>query len=265
MCGITGWAAFGRDLRTAVPAVRRPWWRTRGPPAGPVRAPGVRRRARAGLGRAQAGHRTRPAPRRPGSAYQGPDSEVHASAEHVGVVLVVGVQVRQRTAAGGFVLNGGGAPRPGGEARRFVSAGLEPAPGLRGVHHWFARTTPSGSLAGPAPSGSAQHDAVCQGMLPPAPASPGPGFPRLQSGRCDGPDGLRHLTSTRQAPLQDACNEHQVGKSEGHAERSCWGGAGGDDEGWLAERCWSVLVTPFSALTGQQVGRKDAGMPGGRW
>ena len=28
MCGITGWMAFGRDLRTAVPAVRRPWWRS---------------------------------------------------------------------------------------------------------------------------------------------------------------------------------------------------------------------------------------------
>ena len=224
MCGITGWAAFGRDLRTAVPAVRRPWWRTRGPPAGPVRAPGVRRRARAGLGRAQAGHRTRPAPRRPGSAYQGPDSEVHASAEHVGVVLVVGVQVRQRTAAGGFVLNGGGAPRPGGEARRCVVLLVDASSWLLvGGRSWPSRHLSPGCSTVWTIAQCAEHGAVEPGHLRAGvgAAQHGDFVPQREDLGVFGGVGA----GEQRQPGQHA-NEHQVGKSEGHAERSCWGGAG---------------------------------------
>ena len=64
---------------------------------------------------------------------------------------------------------------------------LKPAPDLRGVHHWFARTTPSGLARRARAVWQSQHDPALSGLLPPAPASPGPGFPQLQSGRCDDP------------------------------------------------------------------------------
>ena len=43
------------------------------------------------------------------------------------------------------------------------------------------------SLAGPAPSGSADAPRRCQDCFPPSPASPGSGCPQLQPGCCDSP------------------------------------------------------------------------------
>ena len=52
------------------------------------------------------------------------------------------------------------------------------------------------SLA-PGCSPRSQHDPALSGGLSPAPASPGPGFPQLQSGRCDGPMAkASHLHTT---------------------------------------------------------------------
>ena len=46
------------------------------------------------------------------------------------------------------------------------------------------------SLAGPAPSGSADTSRRCRGCLPPSPTSPGPGCPQASPGRCDGPEAM---------------------------------------------------------------------------
>jgi hypothetical protein len=100
-------------------------------------------------------------------------------------------------------------------AHRPISARFEPAPDLRGVHHWFARTTPSGLARRARAVWQSQHDPALSGLLPPAPASPGPGFPQLQSGRCDGPMvKASHLhTTTRRFT---AHGEDQVRESNGH-------------------------------------------------
>ena len=106
-------------------------------------------------------------------------------------------------------------------AHRPISARFEPAPDLRGVHHWFARTTPSGLARRARAVWQSQHDPALSGLLPPAPASPGPGFPQLQSGRCDGPMvKASHLHTTTHRFT--AHYEHQVGESKGHGGRSCW-------------------------------------------
>jgi hypothetical protein len=87
-------------------------------------------------------------------------------------------------------------------AHRPISARFEPAPDLRGVHHWFARTTPSGLARRARAVWQSQHDPALSGLLPPAPASPGPGFPQLQSGRCDGPMvKASHLHTTMRCPV----------------------------------------------------------------
>lgn len=56
-----------------------------------------------------------------------------------------------------------------------VRAGLA----LRDVKTTVPRVLLSTSLAGPAPSGSADTSRLCQGRLPPSPASPGSGCPQL--------------------------------------------------------------------------------------
>jgi hypothetical protein len=119
-------------------------------------------------------------------------------------------------------------------AHRPISARFEPAPDLRGVYHWFARTTPSGLARRARTVWQSQHDPALSGLLPPAPASPGPGCPQLQSGRCDGPMvKASHLhTTTRRFT---AHNEHQVDQSEGHSERSCWPRRDGDVQVGLRE------------------------------
>ena len=120
-------------------------------------------------------------------------------------------------------------------AHRPISARFEPAPDLRGVHHWFARTTPSDLARRARTVWQSQHDPALSGLLPPAPASPGPGFPQLQSGRCDGPMvKASHLhTTTRRFT---AHGEHQVHKSKGHVGRSCWAACEPCLRGWLAAK-----------------------------
>ena len=48
---------------------------------------------------------------------------------------------------------------------------------------------------------------------------------------------------------QEHANQHQVRESQGHGERSCWAGRGGDAEGRPRGRCCSGTVTEFSAPT----------------
>ena len=84
-------------------------------------------------------------------------------------------------------------------AHRPVSTRFEPALRLRGFNHWFASLYLLTSLAGPAPLAVPARPGVI-GLLPPSPAFPGSGCPRLQSGRCDGPTvKVFHLHSTTSA------------------------------------------------------------------
>ena len=89
-------------------------------------------------------------------------------------------------------------PRIGSRtASRPISARLEPEAPLRGFNHWFACATPSDLASRTRTVWQYQHVPALSGLLPPSPASPGSGCPRLQSGRCDGPTVKAfHLHST---------------------------------------------------------------------
>ena len=67
------------------------------------------------------------------------------------------------------------------------------------------------SLAGPAPSGSADAPRRCQDCFPPSPASPGSGCPQLQPGCCDSPAArVFHPYSVTLAP-RGARTGHRTG------------------------------------------------------
>src|SRR5215212_2747195 len=67
------------------------------------------------------------------------------------------------------------------------------------------------SLAGPAPSGSADAPRRCQDCFLPSPASPGSGCPQLQPGCCDSPAARAfHPYSVTLAP-RGARTDHQTG------------------------------------------------------
>lgn len=71
---------------------------------------------------------------------------------------------------------------------------------LRGFTTSVPRVLLSVPLTGPTPSGSADAPRLCQGCSHPAPASPGPGCPQLQPGRCDDPTVVAsHLHSNNSA------------------------------------------------------------------
>ncbi len=81
-------------------------------------------------------------------------------------------------------------------AHRPISTRFEPASRLRGFSTGSLALHLLVSLAGPAPSGSAGTSRLCQGRLPPSPASPRIRLPPASSGRCDGPAGrVSHLSS----------------------------------------------------------------------
>jgi hypothetical protein len=84
-----------------------------------------------------------------------------------------------------------------GVARPVLTAGAHDTPTqihqvrvgstLTGLHALVPLVHLLVSLAGPAPSGSADAPRRCQDCSPPSPASPGSGCPQLQPGCCDSP------------------------------------------------------------------------------
>src|SRR5262249_61747025 len=77
-----------------------------------------------------------------------------------------------------------------------TSARFEPVTNLKGVITPVPHVLLFASLAGPAPSGSADTSRLCQGCFPPSPAPPRSGCPQLQRPAATG-RRWRSLTSTR--------------------------------------------------------------------
>src|SRR5829696_4784265 len=87
---------------------------------------------------------------------------------------------------------------------------------LTGLHALIPLVHLLVSLAGPAPSGSADAPRRCQDCFPPSPASPGSGCPQLQPGCCDSPAARAfHPYSVTLAP-RGARTGHQTGEQHPH-------------------------------------------------
>jgi hypothetical protein len=126
-----------------------------------------------------------------------------------------------------------------GVARSVLTAGAHDTPTqihqvrvgstLTGLHTLVPLVHLLVSLAGPAPSGSADAPRRCQDCSPPSPASPGSGCPQLQPGCCDSPAArASHPYSVTLAP-RGARTDHQTG------DQNLWSPNGAT---------WSASVVP---------------------
>ena len=89
-------------------------------------------------------------------------------------------------------------------AHRPISARFEPAPDLRGVHHWFARATPSGLARRARTVWQSQHDPALSGLLPPYPGVPRVRLPSASIRPLRRPNGQGISPPHDNAPLHGA-------------------------------------------------------------